>query len=175
MISKYFKILPLFTVFLIILLNGCSPQNVRPPLPTKIYWNTQNDLKLSIEGTIPHSLHFYGNTNSIKTNFSLSHSNLILQAKDFKNIPDSSAIFEIQNHKKLFFSTLVIDRQSPVISVLSHSAIIRTGGSAIVIYKVDKPHLKTTYIRDRIGKRFYAQPFITQKTFIVFIAWSIWR
>lgn len=69
--------------------------------------------------------------------------------------------------------TLVIDQRRPVLSIVANSYKIQKGGSAIVIFKADDPHLDTLTIDTNYGKKFIAQPFVKAGYYASLLAWPV--
>lgn len=69
--------------------------------------------------------------------------------------------------------TLVIDQRRPVLSIIANSYKIQKGGSAIVIFKADDPHLESLKIETNFGKTFIAQPFMKQGYYASLVAWPV--
>jgi murein DD-endopeptidase MepM/ murein hydrolase activator NlpD len=69
--------------------------------------------------------------------------------------------------------TLVIDQRRPVLSIIANSYKIQKGGSAIVIFKADDPHLQSLKIETNFGKTFIAQPFMKQGYYASLVAWPV--
>ncbi len=69
--------------------------------------------------------------------------------------------------------TLVIDQRRPVLSIIANSYKIQKGGSAIVIFKADDPHMQSLKIETNFGKTFIAQPFMKQGYYASLVAWPV--
>lgn len=67
--------------------------------------------------------------------------------------------------------TLVIDQRRPVLSIVANSYKIQKGGSAVVIFKADDPHMQSLRIETNFGKTFIAQPFYRQGYYASLLAW----
>lgn len=69
--------------------------------------------------------------------------------------------------------TLVIDQRRPLLSIVAHSYKIQKGGSAIVIFKADDPHMESLKIQTNFGKTFIAQPFVKEGYYASLLAWPV--
>jgi murein DD-endopeptidase MepM/ murein hydrolase activator NlpD len=69
--------------------------------------------------------------------------------------------------------TLVIDQRRPVLSIIANSYKIQKGGSAIVIFKADDPHMQSLKIETNFGKTFIAQPFMKEGYYASLVAWPV--
>lgn len=69
--------------------------------------------------------------------------------------------------------TLVIDQRRPVLSIIANSYKIQKGGSAIVIFKAEDPHMKSLKIETNFGKTFIAQPFMKEGYYASLLAWPV--
>lgn len=69
--------------------------------------------------------------------------------------------------------TLVIDQRRPVLSIIANSYKIQKGGSAIIIFKADDPHLQSLKIETNYGKTFIAQPFMKEGYYASLVAWPV--
>lgn len=69
--------------------------------------------------------------------------------------------------------TLVIDQRQPILAIIANSYKIQKGGSAIVIFKAQDPHLKSLKIETNFGKTFIAQPFMKEGYFASLVAWPV--
>ena len=69
--------------------------------------------------------------------------------------------------------TLVIDQHQPVLAIVANSYKIQKGGSAIVIFKAQDPHLKSLKIETNFGKTFIAQPFMKEGYYASLVAWPV--
>lgn len=69
--------------------------------------------------------------------------------------------------------TLVIDQRRPLLSIVSHSYKIQKGGSAIVIFKANDPHMESLKIETNYGKTFIAQPFVKEGYYASLLAWPV--
>jgi murein DD-endopeptidase MepM/ murein hydrolase activator NlpD len=69
--------------------------------------------------------------------------------------------------------TLVIDQRSPVLSIVANSYKIQKGGSAIVIFKAEDPHMESLKIETNYGKTFIAQPFVKEGYYASLVAWPV--
>ncbi|MDP1783839.1 MAG: M23 family metallopeptidase, partial [Sulfuricurvum sp.] len=68
---------------------------------------------------------------------------------------------------------LVIDQRRPVLSVITSSYKIQKGGSAIVIFKANDPHMESLKIHTNYGKTFMAQPFYKAGYYASLLAWPV--
>jgi len=69
--------------------------------------------------------------------------------------------------------TLVIDQRRPVLSIIANSYKIQKGGSAIVIFKAEDPHMQSLNIETNYGKTFIAQPFVKKGYYASLLAWPV--
>lgn len=69
--------------------------------------------------------------------------------------------------------TLVIDQRRPVLSIVANSYKIQKGGSAIVIFKANDPHMESLKIETNFGKTFIAQPFVKEGYYASLLAWPV--
>lgn len=69
--------------------------------------------------------------------------------------------------------TLVIDQRRPVLAIIANSYKIQKGGSAIVIFKAEDPHMKSLKIETNYGKTFIAQPFMKEGYYASLVAWPV--
>ncbi|MDD5717024.1 MAG: M23 family metallopeptidase [Sulfuricurvum sp.] len=68
---------------------------------------------------------------------------------------------------------LVIDQKQPILSIIANSYKIQKGGSAIVIFRADDPHLESLKIETNFGKTFNAQPFMKEGYYASLVAWPV--
>ena len=66
-----------------------------------------------------------------------------------------------------------LDKQRPVLSILSNSYKISKGGAAVVVFKAGDENLEDIYIETSFGKKFKAQPFYKEGYYISLLAWPI--
>jgi len=69
--------------------------------------------------------------------------------------------------------TLVIDQRRPVLSIIANSYKIQKGGSAIVVFKADDPHMESLKIVTSYGKTFIPQPFVKEGYYASLLAWPV--
>ncbi|MDD5051774.1 MAG: M23 family metallopeptidase [Sulfuricurvum sp.] len=69
--------------------------------------------------------------------------------------------------------TLVIDQRQPVLSIVANSYKIQKGGSAIVIFKAEDPHMQSVKVETNFGKTFIAQPFYKEGYYATLLAWPV--
>lgn len=69
--------------------------------------------------------------------------------------------------------TLVIDQRRPVLAIVANSYKIQKGGSAIVIFKAEDPHMQSLKIETSFGKTFVAQPFMKEGYYASLVAWPV--
>jgi murein DD-endopeptidase MepM/ murein hydrolase activator NlpD len=69
--------------------------------------------------------------------------------------------------------TLVIDQRRPVLAIVANSYKIQKGGSAIVIFKAEDPHMQSLKIETSFGKTFIAQPFMKEGYYASLVAWPV--
>lgn len=69
--------------------------------------------------------------------------------------------------------TLVIDQRRPVLAIIANSYKIQKGGSAIVIFKAEDPHMQSLKIETSFGKTFVAQPFMKEGYYASLVAWPV--
>ncbi|HEX5623032.1 MAG TPA: M23 family metallopeptidase [Sulfuricurvum sp.] len=69
--------------------------------------------------------------------------------------------------------TLVIDQRRPVLSIIASSYKIQKGGSAIVVFKANDPHMESLKIQTNYGKTFIAQPFYKPGYYASLLAWPV--
>lgn len=69
--------------------------------------------------------------------------------------------------------TLVIDQRRPVVGIIANSYKIQKGGSAIVIFKAEDPHMESLKIETSFGKTFIAQPFMKEGYYASLVAWPV--
>jgi len=69
--------------------------------------------------------------------------------------------------------TLVIDQRRPVLAIIANSYKIQKGGSAIVIFKAEDPHMQSLKIETNYGKTFIAQPFMKEGYYASLVAWPV--
>ncbi|HLD23492.1 MAG TPA: M23 family metallopeptidase [Sulfuricurvum sp.] len=69
--------------------------------------------------------------------------------------------------------TLVIDQRRPVLAIIANSYKIQKGGSAIVIFKAEDPHMQSLKIETSFGKTFIAQPFMKEGYYASLVAWPV--
>jgi murein DD-endopeptidase MepM/ murein hydrolase activator NlpD len=69
--------------------------------------------------------------------------------------------------------TLVIDQRRPLLSIIANSYKIQKGGSAIVIFKAEDPHMESVKIETNFGKTFIAQPFMKDGYYASLVAWPV--
>lgn len=69
--------------------------------------------------------------------------------------------------------TLVIDQHQPILSIIANSYKIQKGGSAIVIFKAEDPHMESLKIVTNFGKTFTAQPFMKEGYYASLVAWPV--
>jgi len=69
--------------------------------------------------------------------------------------------------------TLVIDQRQPVLSIIANSYKIQKGGSAIVVFRADDPHMESLKIETNFGKTFIAQPFLKEGYYASLLAWPV--
>lgn len=70
-------------------------------------------------------------------------------------------------------TALVIDQRRPLLAIIANSYKIQKGGSAIVIFKADDPHLESLKIQTNYGKTFIAQPFMKGGYYASLLAWPV--
>jgi murein DD-endopeptidase MepM/ murein hydrolase activator NlpD len=80
-------------------------------------------------------------------------------------------LFMGNSYKEEF--TLVIDQRYPVVSIVANSYKIQKGGSAIVIFKAEDPHMQSLKIETNFGKTFIAQPFMKEGYYASLVAWPV--
>lgn len=69
--------------------------------------------------------------------------------------------------------TYVIDQRRPNLAIVANSYKIQKGGSAIVVFKADDPHMESLKIETNFGKTFIAQPFIKEGYYASLLAWPV--
>ncbi|DAB38998.1 MAG: peptidase M23 [Sulfuricurvum sp. GWF2_44_89] len=69
--------------------------------------------------------------------------------------------------------TLIIDQRRPVLAIVANSYKIQKGGSAIVIFKAEDPHMQSLKIETSFGKTFVAQPFMKEGYYASLVAWPV--
>jgi len=69
--------------------------------------------------------------------------------------------------------TLVIDQRQPILAIIANSYKIQKGGSAIVIFKAEDPHMDSLKIETSFGKTFVAQPFMKEGYYASLVAWPV--
>lgn len=108
----------------------------------------------------------------------------VLPPKGVHRVEATSVVLKIQVTDKSLWGffmgntyqqemTLVIDQRRPVLSIIANSYKIQKGGSAIVIFKADDPHLQSLKIETNFGKTFIAQPFMKQGYYASLVAWPV--
>jgi murein DD-endopeptidase MepM/ murein hydrolase activator NlpD len=69
--------------------------------------------------------------------------------------------------------TFVIDQRNPLLSIIANSYKIQKGGSAIVVFKAEDPHMESVKIETNYGKTFIAQPFVQKGYYASLLAWPV--
>jgi murein DD-endopeptidase MepM/ murein hydrolase activator NlpD len=86
---------------------------------------------------------------------------------------DSSSWQFFTGNKAVFESKVIADNKPPVVEVISNSAYIAKGGSALVVFEAQDENLEKAYIKTNDDKIFEAQPFGKKGFFVSLIAWNI--
>ncbi len=108
----------------------------------------------------------------------------ILPPKGVRRIDAESVVLKIeatdQSRWGLFMGntakeeyTLVIDQRRPVLSVITNSYKIQKGGSAIVVFRAEDPHMESLKIETNFGKTFIPQPFMKEGYYASLLAWPV--
>jgi murein DD-endopeptidase MepM/ murein hydrolase activator NlpD len=69
--------------------------------------------------------------------------------------------------------TLVIDQRRPILTIIGNSYKIQKGGSAIVIFKANDPHMESLKVVTNFGKTFIPQPFMKEGYYASLLAWPV--
>lgn len=157
------------------------------------YWNFRDPIHVTVDDSsglksfkatlaTPHDewVVMEDNTPSKETKRSFD----ILPPKGVRRVDSPSVTLTIQATDNSFWGlfmgntykeeiTLVIDQLRPVLSIIANSYKIQKGGSAIVIFKAEDPHMESLKIETNFGKTFIAQPFMKEGYYASLVAWPV--
>jgi murein DD-endopeptidase MepM/ murein hydrolase activator NlpD len=157
------------------------------------YWNFNDPIAVNVEDSsglksfkativTPHEEWTVVDENTPSTES--KHAFSILPPKGVRRVEATSIVLKIEATDNslwgLFMGntykeeiTLVIDQRRPVLSIIANSYKIQKGGSAIVIFKADDPHMQSLKIETNFGKTFIAQPFMKEGYYASLVAWPV--
>jgi murein DD-endopeptidase MepM/ murein hydrolase activator NlpD len=157
------------------------------------YWNFQSPIHVEVEDTsglksfkatisTPHDEWTVVDENTPSHDMKKSFD--VLPPKGVRRVEATSVVLKIETTDNslwgLFMGntfkqeyTLVIDQHRPVLSVIANSYKIQKGGSAIVIFKAEDPHMQSLKIETSFGKTFIAQPFMKEGYYASLVAWPV--
>ena len=200
--NKVKSLIIFLVVFLIVAVGAfisLSPTFEKNPpkisLDNEIYWNLKEPLKVKISddyGIKSYRVLYSDGQNKkeLQTKVVSQNKNEILlnvfpvkynrfekppkEAQIYVEVTDSSKwnFFKGNVQKKLV--DIKVDRRSPYTSVINNSYMLKQGGSATVVVKVEDENLDDFYITLNNEERFELIPFYKENYYMAIIAWPVY-
>lgn len=190
----YLVLIVILAAVAFVLLSPTFERNVpKIKVDSEIYWNFQKPINVAISDDTKiksYEIIFTDGTKQIKLESKIVKNNdgyielevLPPQFDEFYKPTEGSLQIEVYDTSKWNFfkgnrvvsnSKIIIDKKSPVASVITNSYLLRQGGSGIVIVEITDDNLKDYYISFNDEEVFELFPFYKKNYFISIITWPI--
>ena len=190
----YLVLIVLLAAVAFVLLSPTFERNVpKIKVDSEIYWNFQKPINVAISDDTKiksYEIIFTDDTKQIKLESKIVKNDdgyielevLPPQFDEFYKPNEGRLNIEVYDTSKWNFfkgnkavstSKIIIDKKSPVASVITNSYLLRQGGSGIVIVEIDDENLKDYYISFNDEEVFELFPFYKKNYFISIITWPI--
>lgn len=161
-------------------------KEIKPNICKVYYWNLSAPIKLTVKGKFDDNKEYFAilidDENKIKLlnkKVSATSSNLVIEALYPEDAPLSiNDSFKIQirvskKHKAIADFAVIQDTYLPYITILSMSPRIVQGGSAMIVFEAKDENIKSIYIMDNWGHKFYPQRFGEDEVYACMVGWFL--
>ncbi len=150
---------------------------------TVIYWNTNYSLKIILDGSTQTNgmeagleCRYYKIRMSI-TSIETYKTNILISFNTLESPPffPPDLFFILSISGRSYSLPVIIDAKPPEIEIIKTSSQIKLGGSAVVIFKVRDDNLKSVWLTDYEGNRFFPLKMGNTDNYASLFAWPVYQ